>query len=129
MSTILLIDDDTEFLEATRFMLEAEGFETATARTADEGLSAVKQIHPDLVILDVMLPDGYEGFKVARAIREEMKLHDLPIVILSGVYQKKGIPYRFTPDKEYLPVDVFLDKPIEPKILLAKIRDLLSRQA
>jgi CheY-like chemotaxis protein len=80
------------------------------------------------VILDVMMPTGYEGFAVARAIREEHSLKDLPIVILTSVHGKRQVPYRFAPDETYLPVDVFLDKPIEPDGLVETINELLGER-
>ena len=128
MPKILAIDDDPDFLLATRMALEAHGFEVETATTPKEGISKVLSIKPDLVVLDVLMPTDYEGFEVARAIRDEHNLRELPIVILSNVHSVKKVPYRFAPDEEYLPVDVFLDKPIEPEGLVRTIRELLGEQ-
>ena len=128
MPKILAIDDDPDFLLATRMTLVAHGFEVDTATTPEEGISKVLSIKPDLVVLDVLMPTDYEGFEVARAIRDEHDLRELPIVILSNVHSVKKVPYRFAPDEEYLPVDVFLDKPIEPEGLVRTIRELLGEQ-
>ena len=129
MSKILLIDDDWDFLDATRLVLEAEGFDVELASTPEEGIERIRTWQPDLVVLDVMMPDGYEGFTVARAVREDLKLHDLPIVVLSGVLEKKNIPYYFPPEEKYVPIDTFLDKPLNPKRLLAAVRELLDKKA
>jgi len=134
MSKILVIDDDPDFLWAVQAVLEAYDFEVDTATTPEEGISKVESTEPDLVILDVLMPTGhlmplgYEGFKVARVIREEQHRTKLPIVILTNVHNVKQVPYRFAPDEEYLPVDVFLDKPVEPKALVEIVKEMLGER-
>jgi CheY-like chemotaxis protein len=128
MAEILVIDDDPDFVLAVRMALEAHGFEVEEAATAEEGIEKVLSVQPDLVILDVMMPTGYEGFEAARAIREEHGLKDLPLVILTSLHGKRQVPYRFAPDETYLPVDVFLDKPIEPDALVDTINELLGER-
>ncbi len=128
MTKILIIDDDPDFLLAVQMVLEAHDFAVDTATTPEEGVSKVLDTEPDLVILDVMMPMGYEGFDVAREIREKHGLVDLPIVILTSVHSTKKVPYRFAPDEEYLPVDVFLDKPIEPEQLVETVQETLGER-
>jgi len=72
------------------------------------------------------MPTDFEGFQLARDIREKLELTTLPIIILSCIHDRKQVPYRFAPDKDYLPVDVFLDKPVNPETLLEKIKSLLG---
>lgn len=127
MSTILVIDDDPDLLDAARMMLAKAQFEVCVATTPDEGLSIVKACAPDLVVLDVMMPSDYEGFAVARAIREDLRLRSLPIVVLSAVHQRKQVPYRFAADENYLPVDAFLDKPFDTKQLVDMVKRLLGQ--
>lgn len=126
MTKILLIDDDPDFLYAVRMVLEGEGFEVESATTPEEGIGKVASTAPDLVILDVLMPTNYEGFEVARSIREELELIDLPILMLTAVHSVKQVPYRFAPDEEYLPVDVFMDKPIEPERLVETVQEMLG---
>jgi len=128
MTKILVIDDDADFRLAVQVALEAHGFELEEAATPEEGIRKVLSVNPDLVILDVMMPTGYEGFDVAREIREKHKLIDLPIFMLTSVHSVKKVPYRFAPDEDYLPVDVFLDKPIEPEHLVATIQEMLGER-
>jgi two-component system alkaline phosphatase synthesis response regulator PhoP len=128
MSKILVIDDDPDFLYAVQMVLEGEAFDVDTATTPEEGLSKVKSAEPDLVILDVLMPTGYEGFEVARAIREEHNLITLPILMLTNVHNVKQVPYRFAPNEDYLPVDIFLDKPIEPELLVDTIKEMLGER-
>jgi len=128
MLKILIIDDDLDFNYVVQTVLEANNFEVDTATTPEEGINKVLSTEPDLVVLDVMMPTGYEGFDVAREIREEHNLTELPIVILTNVHNVREVPYRFAPDKDYLPVDVFLDKPVEPKVLLDVIKEILGER-
>ena len=128
MRKILVIDDDPDFLLAVRMVLDAHDFEMEEATTPEEGVKKVLSVEPDLVILDVMMPEGYEGFDVAREIREKHKLIDLPILVLTGVHSTKKVPYRFAPDEDYLPVDVFLDKPIKPEQLIDSIQEMLGER-
>ena len=128
MPRILVIDDDRDFLLAVRMVLEANGMDMEEATTPAEGVDKVLSLKPDLVILDVMMPMDYEGFDVAREIREKHKLIDLPILMLTNVHSVKKVPYRFAPDENYLPVDVFLDKPIEPDTLVDVIQEMLGER-
>lgn len=128
MPKILVIDDDESLLVAMRLTLQGHGFEVETAMTPEEGINKVLSTEPDLVVLDVIMPVGYEGFEVARAIREEHKLVELPIVILSNVHSVKKVPYRFAPDADYLPVDVFLDKPSDLEEIVPTIKEVLGEK-
>ncbi len=126
MPKILVIDDDKDFQETTRIVLEKSGFQVVAAYNPDEGLQKVQEETPDLVILDVMMPSDFEGFEVARKIREELELVELPIVLLTAVHGTKKVPYRFAPHAQWLPVDYFYDKPVAPDVLVAKIREYLN---
>ncbi len=128
MARILIIDDDPDFNYVFQMVLEAHDFEVDTATTPEEGINKVLSTEPDLVVLDVMMPTGYEGFDVAREIREEHDLTALPIVILTNVHNVREVPYRFAPDKDYLPVDVFLDKPVDPEALVDIIKEMLGER-
>jgi len=126
MPKILVVDDDADFQRVHRVVLESRGFEVSAAYTAEEGLEKIRDEEPDLVILDVMLPDGHEGFEVARQVREELGQRDLPILMLTSIHARRQVPYRFAPDDEWVPVDVFLDKPVEPEMLVNKVVEMLG---
>jgi CheY-like chemotaxis protein len=128
MPKVLIIDDDPDFNYVAQMVLEAHGFEVDTATTPEGGVNKVLSTEPDLVVLDVMMPTGYEGFDVAREIREEHNLTELPIVILTNVHNVGEVPYRFAPDEDYLPVDVFLDKPVDPEMLVDIIKEMLGER-
>jgi DNA-binding response OmpR family regulator len=126
MQKILVIDDDQDFQLATRVVLEKNDFEVESAFNPDEGIRKVQSEKPDLIILDVILSEGYEGFEVARKIREDLKMRELPILLLSAVHEVKKVPYRFAPHEQWLPVDYFYDKPIKPEVLVSRIKELLN---
>lgn len=126
MSKILIIDDDKDFQSSTRLVLEKENLEVVSAYGPEEGIKKVQDEKPDLIILDVIMPNDYEGFDVARKIREDLELRKLPIILLTGIHDVKEVPYRFAPHEEWLPVDYFFDKPVEPGVLILKVRELLN---
>jgi CheY-like chemotaxis protein len=126
MHKILVIDDDPDLQITMRMVLEKNQFRVISAYNADEGIQKVQSEKPDLIILDVVMPQDYEGFDVARKIREDLKMRGLPIILLSAVHAMKKVPYRFAPHEQWLPVDYFFDKPVESEALLNKIKELLN---
>ncbi len=130
MAKILMIDDDPDILTAIRIPLEANGHDFYEARSGNEGLEKVKEIHPDLIILDVMMETATEGFQLSLKLRDRSAgsefadFKDIPILMLTAIHTTT--PLRFTPDEDYLPVDAFLDKSADPDELLAKVDELLE---
>jgi CheY-like chemotaxis protein len=127
---ILVIDDDPDLVEVLRLTLEANGYEVTSAAGGDEGLEQVKEVEPDLIILDVMMDYTTEGFQTALQLRstdpesEYAQYRETPILMLTAIHSTT--PLRFGPDDEYLPVDDFVEKPVEPAILVEKVRELLE---
>lgn len=130
---ILIVDDDDDLVLAMRLPLEAAGFKVSRAANGDEGLKKVKEVNPDLIILDVMMDTTTAGFQVSLALRSpdpqsEYKAYSrIPILMLTAIHQTT--PLRFGPDKDYLPVDAFIEKPIEPNELVAQVRAHLKQHA
>jgi two-component system alkaline phosphatase synthesis response regulator PhoP len=128
---ILVIDDDPDLVEVIRLTLEASGFQVFSAVSGEEGLQKVKDVHPDLIVLDVMMDYTTEGFQVSLALRspdrksEYAPYRDIPILMLTAIHSTT--PLRFGPEQDYLPVDDFVEKPIEPAELVAKINELLKK--
>ncbi|MGD2142979.1 MAG: response regulator [Anaerolineae bacterium] len=131
MPKILAIEDDPDMLAALRMPLEASGYELFTAASGKEGLEKVKEIEPDLIILDVMMETTTAGFQVSLKLRspepdsEYAEYRDIPILILTAIHTTTSL--RFGPDEAYLPVDDFVDKPIDPDELLEKVDALIER--
>ena len=91
-----------------------------------------EQSVPDLMILDVMMDEMTEGFHVAFKIRKpetgREPFVDVPIIMLTAIGQRTGMKFDRLTDGEYLPVDEFLEKPVQPSILVEKVRGLLERK-
>ncbi|MFN2244060.1 MAG: response regulator transcription factor [Anaerolineae bacterium] len=128
---ILIIDDDPDLVEVVRLTLQASGFQVFSAAGGAEGLQKVKEIDPDLIILDVMMDYTTEGFQVSLELRsqdpasEYASYRDIPILMLTAIHSTT--PLRFGPEEDYLPVDGFVEKPLEPGDLVKKVEDLLRK--
>ena len=126
---ILVIDDDPDIVQALRLTLQGN-YDVYSASSGQEGLRKVKEVNPDLIILDVMMETQTEGFQVSLALRsrdpnsEYAAYAHVPILVLTAIHQTT--PLRFSPDSDYLPVDAFVEKPVKPGILLAKVKKLLA---
>ena len=120
---VLMIDDDPEFVEATTNLLEAKGYEVVSAVNGKEGFEKAKAIHPDIILLDVMMTTESEGFDVAREMHKEESLKNTPVIIITGIRKEMNLPFGFEPDEEWLPVKAVLEKPIKPDLLLSTIED------
>ncbi len=127
---VLLVDDDSDLNEINRTVLERAGFAVYSA----ENSAAAKRIlatHPiDVAVLDVMMDTPTEGFALAREMRRDGRTKNIPLLMLTSVNTKNeevGSFVRFSDrerDKEWLPVDRFMDKPIKPEDLVSAIRTL-----
>jgi len=127
---ILLIDDDPDLRLAIRLPLESAGYAVVEARNVSEARAAVKEVRPDLIILDVMMDTTTAGFQFALDLHSpdaasEFRVHrQTPIIMLTAIHSTT--PLRFSPDEDYLPVQAFIEKPVEPEALLAKVHELLT---
>ena len=126
---ILIVDDDLDLTKALKVMLESENFSVSTASNREDGIEKVKAEQPDLIILDVMMTTWQDGFEMARELKKDTELaENTPILMLTGVKDKTGIDFKSTAgDPDWCPVDGFLDKPVEPDVLLAEVRRLLRK--
>ena len=124
---ILIVDDDPDFTVVLKTVLEGESYVVDTAPGRAEGMEKIQAKRPDLLLLDVMMDTWSDGFEMARDIRKNPKYKDMPIIMLTGVEQRTGIGFKSTAgDPEWLPVDGFLDKPVEPHVLIAEVKKVLS---
>jgi CheY-like chemotaxis protein len=127
---ILLVDDDADQRLSVRLPLEAAGYAVFEAANFEQGLSAVKQLKPDLIVLDVMMDTTTAGFQFALSLHspdpdsEFKAFKKTPIIMLTAIHSTT--PLRFSPDEDYLPIQTFLEKPVDSKVLLAAIHKHLS---
>jgi CheY-like chemotaxis protein len=130
---ILIIDDDRDVVELIRITLEANNYDVVSAGNGAEGLKLVKEIRPDLIILDVMMDTATEGFQISYQLRskdpksEYREFSQTPIIMMTGISQKLHMKFSPEQDGDYLPVDEFLEKPVRVDSLLEKIKKLLKR--
>jgi CheY-like chemotaxis protein len=135
MARILVVDDDPRIAEAVRLALETDGHEVVTAGSREEGETAAVEHKPELMIVDVMMPEGTEGFHLVWKMRQmEVKsLREVPIIMATGIHQTTNL--RFYPDQtdgtyqpgEYLPVQAWLDKPVQVDDLLDTVHKVLGQ--
>ena len=121
---ILIVDDDPDFTEITRTVLTKEGFDVITAANGDQGLTKARSEHPDLIILDVMMSSVLDGVAASEALREDEELREIPLVMVSSIAQSEHAD-QF-PTDEYMHVDAWLSKPVQPKELLGAIEKLIE---
>jgi DNA-binding response OmpR family regulator len=127
---ILIIDDDPDLRLTVRLPLEAAGYKVFEAASIADGKVAVREVRPDLIILDVMMDTTTAGFQFALDIHsfdpksDYKEFRRTPIIMLTAIHSTT--PLRFKPDEDYLPVQIFLEKPVEPDVLLAKVREFLG---
>lgn len=132
MAKILIIEDDPDMLLAARMALEGAQHEVVEAHNGREGLEMIQADRPDLIILDVMMDTTTEGFQLALRLRnpdpksELAEYRDIPILILTAIHSTT--PLRFEPDIDYLPVELFVDKPIDPDDLVQKVDWVLNKE-
>lgn len=134
MAKILVVEDQGNIRKLVRINLERAGHTVVEAGGKEEGLALAESEQPDLICLDVMMPKGTEGFQFVWTLRStaEAPLKDVPIVMLTGIHDHTEL--RFYPESEdgtykkgeYLPVQAFLDKPIDPEKLIATVSEVLS---
>ena len=127
---ILIVDDDPDLVEVMRLTLESVGYQVCSASSGAGGLEKVKEVEPDLIILDVMMDYTTEGFQVSLQLRdpapdsEYAAYRDVPVLMVTALHSTTSL--RFKPDDDYLPVDDFVEKPLEASVLLEKVEKLLA---
>ena len=124
---ILIIDDDIDLVEAMRLTLESAGFEVIDAQNGKKGIERISSNSPDLVILDVMMGTQDEGFHVAYQIKNNPETSDIPLIMLTAVGQETGFSFDKEKDEDFLPVNEFLEKPIDPDTLIELVKKNLGQ--
>ena len=124
---ILVVDDDCDILEAMRIILESGGYEVVSAVDSQDALEKLAQQSPDLIILDVMMRHRDEGFQLSYQLKNNSEWASIPILMITAVSQESGFKFSPKDDGDFLPVEDFLEKPIQPKLLLARVAELLNK--
>lgn len=123
MHTILAVDDDEAILKLMEQLLQSRRYRVLTAKTGREALAKVREVMPDLVVLDGMLPEVH-GFEICRQLKTSERFRHIPVLMVSAVH----IGWRFAADvKEKYGADDYLEKPFEPAEFLRRTEALISR--
>jgi CheY-like chemotaxis protein len=126
MKEILIVDDDRDVFESMKIVLETEGYGVDWATNGAEALQKAKAKKPDLIILDVMMNSDDEGFQVTYKMKQDAELSSIPIVMVTSVGSRTGFSFNRDRDEDFLPVNEFLEKPVDPRVLLDKVRENLG---
>jgi CheY-like chemotaxis protein len=125
---ILLVDDDRDFLELNRDVLQRQGYRVECCSDSAQALAVMERERPALVVTDLMMKALDSGFSLAREIKERERFAGIPIIIVTAVGSQRG--FDFTPrdqaELQAMKADAFFDKPVSPQALIAKVRELLS---
>ncbi len=128
MSKIMIIDDDRDIIDSISMVLQANDYTVCSKMDTENLLADIKAEAPDIILLDIVFPeDAQAGFKAAREIAGEDDLKHIPVLILSAVNQLTNLGFSFNESdisNDFMPVRGFIEKPVEPAVLLDKIRSL-----
>jgi len=121
---ILIVDDDPDLVEAVSMLLEAQGMVPIPAYGGIEGLEKARSEHPDLIVLDIMMPDK-DGYAVAKELAADDVLSNIPVIMLTAVGDHIGDTHYSHASGKDLVADDFFQKPVDPQALVNRILQLV----
>ena len=124
---ILLVDDDVDFLEIHKAILEKHNYQVLTATSAEEGLMRVRTDMPDLIVLDLIMEKHDAGFSFSKRVKTDPLFKKIPILMVTSVAEATGYRFSLKEDGYWMKVDDFIDKPVKPEVLLKKVNSLLKK--
>jgi len=125
---ILLVDDDPDFVEATRIVLESKPYQVVVAFDGDEGLAKAKEEKPDLILLDIIMP-RMDGFKVCEMLKSDPELSAIPVIMITSFSERVGETSLAMSQGLALEAEDFIDKPVAPAELLIRVERQLRKKA
>ncbi len=123
---ILLIDDDPDFVEATRTVLESKPCEVIVSYDGADGLRKARETSPDLIILDVIMP-GKDGFSTAGQLKKDPGLKSIPVIMLTSYAERGGESSVAMSGGLAMEAEDYIDKPVSPQELLQRVEKYLKR--
>jgi CheY-like chemotaxis protein len=125
---ILLIDDDPNFIIATKPVMESRGYKVITACNREEATKILGKQKPDLILLDLMMEKMTDGFDICHRLKHDPEMKKIPVLAVSGITAETGLRFSPETDGEYFEADDFMEKPVAPMALLERIDKLLKGQ-
>jgi two-component system alkaline phosphatase synthesis response regulator PhoP len=124
---LLIVDDDPDFVAGIKSILEKAEYSVDVAYNPKDGFQALQSTPYDLLLLDIMMGRGAEGVAIARKLRKDPKLRELPVLIITGIREQIAFLFPGQPvHPHFVELDELVEKPIEPKLLLEKVSTLLK---
>lgn len=123
---ILVVDDDIDVLESRKIVLEHNNYEVETATNIVVAEEILNKEKIDLILLDVMMEKDSDGFVFAQNVKSNEKFKNIPIILATAVNQRTKFRFDIEKDGDFLPVEKFMEKPIDPDDLIVTIRGLLK---
>ncbi len=123
---VLIVDDDPDFVESTKTVLESKLYDVVVARNGEEGVRLARERHPDLILLDVIMP-GKDGFTAAEQLKKDEQLRKIPVLMLTSFSQRHGETNIAVSRGYELEAEDYIEKPITPDQLLATVSKYLKR--
>ncbi len=124
MPKVLIVDDDPDFVDATKAILENKSYDVKVAYDGVEGLERVRAEKPDLIVLDVMMPNK-DGYKVCQELKANAEYQDIPVILLTAVGDKVSETRYTTRMGMETEAEDYIPKPVEPAELVKRIEALL----
>lgn len=125
MAKILIVDDDPDFVDATRIVLEKAGHTTLSAASGNECYQKMKSEKPDLVILDVIMDTVLDGLTITQRIHEDEEINQIPIIMVTSIANTDYA--ALFPTDEYIHINAFMSKPVNAAELIRQINKLLKK--
>jgi CheY-like chemotaxis protein len=125
MAKVLVVDDDPDFVSVATKVLETAGYDVVSAGNGAQALKSLRQNHPDLVLLDIMMSYILDGLDVGREMAKDPELRDIPVIMVSSITGVRGT--STFPNDEHIPVDQWLSKPVDPATLLSRVSEALAQ--
>ena len=127
MAKILIIDDDPNFVEATKAILESKSYEVVAAYDKNEGMEKISSEKPDLILLDIMMKKIDDGFTLCYKLKHDPELKKIPVLAISAITEETGLKFSSETDGEYFEADDYVEKPIKADDLLERVEKLLKK--
>jgi CheY-like chemotaxis protein len=126
MAKILIVDDDPDFTEVTRIVLESVGHTVLNATSGDKGFARAREVKPDLIVLDVIMDSVLDGVSMSQSMYDDPEMRATPIIMVTSIANTDYA--ELFPTDDYIHIQAFLTKPVAPASLLKQVDKLLAKK-